>query len=60
MKLELMDWKNVERQSEAGLREALTTVILHELALKKAKAEIKKLDGKTSEEEDDKAKKDRT
>ncbi len=51
MKLDLMDWKNVEANTERSIRTAEVTIVLEEIMLKHAKEEIKKLDGKTSEEE---------
>ena len=51
MKLELMDWKNVEATTEQTIRTANVTTVLDEIMLKHAKAEIKKLGGKTSEDE---------
>lgn len=51
IKLELMDWKTVEAASERELRRAMVEVILHGRTLDLAKKQIKKLGGKTSEEE---------
>ena len=49
--LDLMDWKNVEMSSEQAIRTANVTIALDSIMLKNAKEEIKKLGGKTSEEE---------
>lgn len=51
MKLDLMDWKNVEASTEQSIRNAKVTVTLDSIMLEHAKKEIKKLGGKTSEEE---------
>ena len=51
IKLELMDWKAVEKSAEEALRRAKMEIILHRLTLIRAKKEIKKLGGKTSAEE---------
>ena len=54
---ELMDWKAVEKASEDGIRQAEIAIALHNLARATAKIQIKKLKGKTSEEENDQFKK---
>jgi len=54
IKLELMDWKAMERESETAIREHLAVLRLHELARMEAKKMIKSYKkGKTSEEEDE-------
>ena len=54
--MELMDWKNIERGAENQMRDAIVSVriagILHAEAVK----QIKKLGGKTNEEEEREAK----
>ena len=49
--LDLMDWKNVETSTEQSIRTANVTIALESIMLKHAKIAIKKLNGKTSEEE---------
>ena len=51
MELDLMEWKNVEINTEQSIRAANVTIALETIMLKHAKEEIKKLGGKTSEEE---------
>ena len=51
MELDLMDWKNVEMSTEQTIRTANVTIALDEIMLRHAKREIKRLNGKTSEEE---------
>ena len=51
MELDLMDWKTVERSSEQAIRNANVTIALDSIMLRHAKREIKRLGGKTSEEE---------
>lgn len=58
VKLEIMDWKNVERESENAIRVAMIATDIHEMARQKAKIEIIKLGGKISEEENDTTSKD--
>lgn len=53
VKLEIMDWKTVERISEEAIRAALVSLDLNELMRQKAKVEIIKLGGKISEEDND-------
>ena len=55
MKLEIMDWKSIEKASEDGIREALIAISLHEIARKQSKDAIHDLGGLTNEEEDEKA-----
>lgn len=57
MKLELMDWKTAETAATEQLRASLVAVAVHEIVLREAKKQIKKLGGKTSEEEAEEAKK---
>jgi len=51
MELELMDWKNAERETTEQLRNALIVVETCNIVLIKAKDMIKKLGGKTIAEE---------
>lgn len=51
MKLDLMDWKNVEQNTENSIRTAEVTIALETIIRDVAKKAIKKLGGKTSEEE---------
>jgi len=57
-KMDLMDWKAIERDTESQYRGSLISSfiasVLNDLAVK----EIKKLGGKTNEEEDLEAKKE--
>lgn len=57
MKLELMDWKNVEAAAEEQLRNAMVLVRLQTLALEEARKQIKSHGGKSSEDEAAQAKK---
>ena len=49
--LDLMDWKNVELSGEKSIYDAKKAIVLDEIMVRHAKREIKRLDGKTSEEE---------
>ena len=49
--MDLMDWKNVEKSMEDTIRAENVNMILNTIMLSTAKKEIKKLGGKTSEEE---------
>ena len=51
MKLELMDWKEVEEQSEKALRENMVMIAINTNIRIQSKIEIHALKGKTSEEE---------
>lgn len=53
VKLELMDWKTVERTAEEAIRSAIISAELNELMRQKAKVEIIKLGGRISEEDND-------
>jgi hypothetical protein len=50
-KMELMDWKNIERQSEQQVRDSLLMRVVAEVLLKEACENIKRLGGKTIDEE---------
>ena len=49
--MDLMDWKNVEKNCEDSVRSAEVTKEIESIMLEIAKKKIKKLGGKTSEEE---------
>ncbi len=49
--MDLMDWKNVEMNTENSIRAAKVTIEIESIMLDEAKTQIKKLGGKTSEEE---------
>ena len=51
MMMDIMDWKNVERNCEDSIRSAKVQIELESIMLEVAKERIKKLGGKTSEEE---------
>ena len=51
IKLDLMDWKAMEKQAETEIRRYMAVIALNELARKEAKKMIKKFGGDTSEEE---------
>ncbi|MAG40269.1 hypothetical protein CMI41_04860 [Candidatus Pacearchaeota archaeon] len=57
IELELMDWKNAEAEAEKAIRENLLIMNINELVRARAKSEIRKLKGKTSEEEREEEKK---
>ncbi len=56
-KLDLMDWKNVERNATATMTDNKISLVISEILLKQAQKEIKALGGKTLEEEDAEIKK---
>ena len=58
--LELMDWKDIERNSANALREAKKSMIVAVTLLNLATTRIKELGGDTDEEIDDKARKQTT
>ena len=51
-RLELMDWKEIERQAEMQLRQAKIMLVNGELMYNEAIKNIKKLGGLTNKEED--------
>ena len=59
MKLELMDWKEMERHAETQLREGMIKQQIGETLLVLAIKQIKSLGGKTRVEEDKEEKKNR-
>lgn len=50
IKLDLMDWKSIEEETEKLIRETLTLLAMHRVVRFEAKRNIKKFGGKTSEE----------
>lgn len=58
--LDLMDWKQIERQCQTGLTEGKINISISEVLLANAKAQIKKRGGKTLEEEEQEAKEQTT
>jgi hypothetical protein len=57
MKLDLMDWKTIERNSIASINDHKISITISEILLISAKKEIKRLGGKTQEEEEKELKK---
>jgi len=55
--MELMDWKNMERQAISVRREAMFQIATAEILFNTAIAHIKELGGKTAEQEETDAKK---
>ena len=49
--MDLMDWKNVEMNTEQAIRAARVTIEIESIMLHVAKRKIMNLGGKTSEEE---------
>ena len=49
--LDLVDWKNVESSAETSIRSSKVAIYLDGIMLRHAKNEIRRLHGKTSEEE---------
>lgn len=56
MKLDLMNWKNIERNAEALIEQGNVQIEVNKILRDQAKKAIKKLGGKTSEEEEQEAK----
>ena len=56
-KLELMDWKQIEREAIQALRSANTTIAISKILYTNAVKKIKEMGGLTTLEEDKKAKK---
>jgi CRISPR-associated protein Cas8b1/Cst1 subtype I-B len=50
--MDLMDWKNVERNAVASINEHHVGMTISQILLDKALIEIKRLGGKTQEEEE--------
>jgi len=48
--LELMDWKEVEGQSERVIQESKKQIVIAEILLSNARTKIHQLGGKTNEE----------
>lgn len=57
VKLELMDWKAVEKSAQAEIRRAKMELILHEQTLRIARKQIKSFGGLIMEEEKEQEKK---
>lgn len=53
MKLELMDYKELERQSEGQMRTGKMMLLVAEILLKEVVLNIRRLGGKTNEEENE-------
>lgn len=53
LKLELMDYKELERQSEGQMRTGKMMMAVAEILLKEAVLNIRRLGGKTNEEENE-------
>ena len=49
--LDLVDWKTVEASAEQSMKSSKVAIALDEIMLRHDKREIKRLNGKTSEEE---------
>jgi|24BtaG_2_1085350.scaffolds.fasta_scaffold05872_1 Mg-chelatase subunit ChlI len=58
-KLDLADWKNMERQAISAQREANVMIATAKILYTNAVAKIKELGGKTTVEEEEEAKKKR-
>ena len=54
-KLELMDWKEIETGAENAIRQANKDIAIAEILYKEAVINIKKLKGKTNQEQDEEA-----
>ena len=57
IRLDLMDWKQIERTASAQINENKINIVISEILLWNAKKEIKALGGKTLEEEEAEIKK---
>lgn len=55
-KLDLMDWKQIEREATATIRSCVVQIELSRLMLNQAKKKVKELGGSTLEQEEERAK----
>jgi hypothetical protein len=60
IKLDLMDWKGIERNAQSSINDHSVSLVVSEILLHNAKKEIKRLGGKTLEEEEAELKKNAT